>query len=1004
MTPHEEILIHYGVGHLDGGNSGRYPWGSGKHPFQSGGDFLARIDELSKEGMSKTEIAHYLEMSTKEMRAQETLAKHMRRQMMVERARALSEDGLGATAIAKEMGLPNESSARSLLDEKIEKRKNRSIEVANVLEQEIAKKGMVDVGSGAELYLGCSKQDLEQALLILEFEGKAKNFGIGVSQPTNPKQRTHYKILARPDLDQKYAYNHTDEISEVGEFHSTDGGATWMKREYPSSISSERVKIRYAEEGGIDKDGVIEIRPGVKDLSLGNSHYAQVRIMVDGTHYLKGMAMYSDEIPDGYDIVFNTNKKSDRPKMDVLKEIKKDPDNPFGAYIKADGQSYYDDPKGKYTDPVTGKKQSLSAINKLKEEGDWDNMSKNLSSQFLSKQPQKLVNQQLNLTYADAENDFDTIMSINNPTIRRKKLLDFAEQCDASAVSLKAVAFPRQTTAVILPLTKIKSTEIYAPGFTNGEKVALVRYPHGGTFEIPELTVNNKNTQGKNILGSVKDAVGISSEVAERLSGADFDGDQVVVIPLSSKVNVKSTPPLKGLFEPDGSYFEPKIKYAEPENVEKLRKSLESKGMNKKDVAKEVARQTGYKYLTDKNNEMGKVSNLISDMTLAGAPDDKIARAVRHSMTVIDAEKHHLNYKQSERDNNINALKKEYQKHLNDDGYGGASTLISRHKQDIDVLETKGSGWINTKANEGKVSKKTGKPLYDPTKPEGVRIYNTSGREYTKYEPKTFLNKPGTAKYDPSFPDYEHLVKDKNGNNRVSKIKGENVPATSKRKLILETPDVRNLVSTGEPVEYAYADYANKMKALANKARKEYTKTPTLKYEPSAKKAYENEVNSLNSKLNTAQKNAPRERRATVIADSVIKAKIASNPELEDNAKELGKIRNAAMNDARAKVGADGKGTKIKVTDREWEAIQAGAITDTKLSQILRYADADDLTERALPHNKAQLSSAKQAKIKAMLASGYTYDQIAQSLNVSRSTVYKYVDTKSTNTSAVASN
>ena len=52
---------------------------------------------------------------------------------------------------------------------------------------------------------------------------------------------------------------------------------------------------------------------------------------------------------------------------------------------------------------------------------------------------------------------------------------------------------------------------------------------------------------------------------------------------------------------------------------------------------------------------MGKISNLITDMTLLGASEDKLARAVRHSMVVIDDEKHHLDYKQSEKDNNIAA-------------------------------------------------------------------------------------------------------------------------------------------------------------------------------------------------------------------------------------------------------------------------------------------------------------------------------------------------------------
>ena len=112
---------------------------------------------------------------------------------------------------------------------------------------------------------------------------------------------------------------------------------------FPESLDSSRLAIRYSEDGGSDKDGVIEIRRGVKDLDLGDSHYAQVRILVDGDHYLKGMAMYSDDLPEGTDILFNTNKSKDTPVDKVLKEVKRNADgsinqeNPFGSLIKENG-------------------------------------------------------------------------------------------------------------------------------------------------------------------------------------------------------------------------------------------------------------------------------------------------------------------------------------------------------------------------------------------------------------------------------------------------------------------------------------------------------------------------------------------------------------------------------------------------------------------------------------------------------------------------------------------
>lgn len=76
--------------------------------------------------------------------------------------------------------------------------------------------------------------------------------------------------------------------------------------------------IRYRDDvapdghTGVEKDGTVEIRRGVKDLDLGESHYAQVRILVDNDKYIKGMAFYSDDLPDGVDVVFNTNKTPDQ--------------------------------------------------------------------------------------------------------------------------------------------------------------------------------------------------------------------------------------------------------------------------------------------------------------------------------------------------------------------------------------------------------------------------------------------------------------------------------------------------------------------------------------------------------------------------------------------------------------------------------------------------------------------------------------------------------------------
>jgi len=906
----EDILVHYGVKR----RSGRYPWGSGDQPYQHSGDIDIRVRELKKKGMKETDIAKDLGFeNTSALRDAVKRASHERKRLQVDRAKALRDDGLNNSQIAREMGV-NESTVRSWFNENREVNQRRAEKAANRLREELKTKHAIDVGAGVEREMGISKGKLKEALDILVEEGYTVE-GIGVPQVKDKSKRTTVTVVHDDTVTTRDLYQDYSKIQPYGEYYSADGGETWSKREYPASIDSSRVKIKYGNEGpsgntGSDKDGVIEIRRGVKDLDLGNSHYAQVRILVDGTHYLKGMAMYSDDIPDGVDIVFNTNKKKGTPKMDVMKEIQSDPDNPFGAYIKADGQSYYDDPNGTYINPKTGNKAKLSAINKLKEEGDWDKSSKNLSQQFLSKQPMQLIKQQLDLTYADYNSQYDEITKIPNPTVRKKMLLEFAGECDSATIHLQAAALPRQQTRVILPVTQLKENEVYAPYLKNGEKVSLVRYPHGGTFEIPQLTVNNNNKSAKKILGNAIDAIGINAKVAERLSGADFDGDTVVVIPTNSRVRIKSTKPLEGLKD-----FDPKSEYPYKEGMTVMTKARTQR-------------------------EMGIVSNLITDMTLRGAPESDIVKAVKHSMVVIDAAKHKLDFKQSEKDNDIATLKERWQPRYdlegNKIGTGGASTLLSRRKQTVQVPERRGSTRIN--------------------KETGELEYKESGR--------TYINK-----------------------------KGERVKAMQNVPLISTIDDMRKL-SSGTPQENAYADYGNTMKTLANKARKEAANTPNLKYSSTANKTYKAEVDELLSALDKAERNAPKERRAQAIANSVVKAKIQDNPELSDpgNKKTLEKIRSAAIDDARTSVGASGRNTRIHITDKQWQAIQAGAITDSRLKSILKYTDEDELKKLAMPKKTLALSTTQQTKMRRMKTSGYTIAEIAESLGVSTSTVSKYIN------------
>lgn len=166
---------------------------------------------------------------------------------------------------------------------------------------------------------------------------------------------------------------------------------------------------------------------------------------------LAAMAVYSDDLPDGVDVMFNTNKKKGTPTSDVLKKVKDDPDNPFGSLIKAGGQSYYIDSDGN---------RQLSLINKRAEEGDWGEWADKLPSQFLSKQSLSLVNKQLNLAASDKMAEFDEICSLTNPTVKKSLLKSFADDCDSAAVHLQAAALPRQKYQVILPITSMKDNEV----------------------------------------------------------------------------------------------------------------------------------------------------------------------------------------------------------------------------------------------------------------------------------------------------------------------------------------------------------------------------------------------------------------------------------------------------------------------------------------------------------------------------------------------------------------
>lgn len=866
-------IAHYGTKR----HSGRYPYGSGENPYQHDYKFVSRVKKLEDSGFTEKEIADCLGYSIAELRNKKSLAKTRTKQEMVGRAIQLSEQGVSQTAIAEELGIP-ESTLRSMLKPSSMQRREALLAAVETIERTVEDKKYVDISPGTASSMGVSEYKFKVAVQDLKDRGYNEYY-IYIPQHGNNGQMTTMKVLAKPDVTLQEVKENRDKIAIINERFVSPTSTTKLGLKPVESISSKRVAIRYAEDGGADKDGVIELRRGVDGLSLGNARYAQVRIGVDGTHYLKGMAVYSDNLPSGVDILFNTNKHKDVSKMDVMKKMSDDGDNPFGSTIK--NQRGY--------------------LNIVREEGDWATWSKTLSSQMLSKQPVKLAKDQLTMSVNDAKAEYKEIMSLTNPTVKKHLLLKFADGCDSDAVDLQAAALPRQSHNVILPLTTIKPNEIYAPGYKNGETVVLIRYPHGGTFEIPQLKVNNNNREAKSIFkgnaDAVGDFVGIHPDVAKRLSGADFDGDTVLVIPNNSK-KIRTSPALKDLAD-----FDPKESYPYYEGMKVISPSYKQK-------------------------QMGVVSNLITDMTIQNATPEELARAVRHSMVVIDAEKHKLNYQQSYIDNNIAGLQKKYQPHADDDRYGGASTLISRA------------------GSERRVPHRAVGYKIDPD--TGEKVYRETGKTY----------------YDSST--------------------GKTVKRTTKTTAMAEAKDAYTL-SSGTKMESVYAEYANSMKSLANKARKDSLSIKDITYSPQAYVKYKAEVDSLNDKLKEAIAHTPYERKARILADTVVKAKIAENPALKADKDHLSKIEAQALSAARAELG--GKAPKVTFTEKEWEAVQSGAIRKTKLENLLTYADTDQVKSLAMPKSSNKLTAAKVAQARARLKNGFTQEEVASMLGVSVSTL-----------------
>lgn len=1021
-----DALLHYGVGHEDGGHSGRYPWGSGEEQFKTARDFYDRVNIFYKEGYSKAEVAELLKFkSINELDTAYSISKDEKRTEEVDEAKKLRAKGYGATDIGKMLGdkfrggkAIGESTIRSYLEQDSEANMRLAVKTADELQKLVDKYNYVDVGEGSELYLnnglGITESRLNKSLNILHMRGY-EIYNFKTEQVTNPGRWTTIKALCKPGTTYPEVYKAAKDeakIKSIFDFtdNITSNDGTNKGFIYPKSMDPKRLLVRSAEDGGIEKDGLAEIRPGVKDLSLGGSNYSQVRILVDGgggskDYYIKGMAVYGDpkDFPDGVDVIFNTNKSKAKLESkgalegglkSVAKNLAKDPSNPFGSAIKeVGGQSYYDDPDGEYINKISGKKQSLSLINKRSDEGDWDEWAKKLPSQFLGKQNISLIKRQLNIAEEDREQEYKEIMSMTNPSVKKKLLEEFASSCDSDSVHLQAAALPNQSYKVIMPISSMKDNEIYAPHLENGTKVALVRFPHGGLFEIPVLKVNNLNEEAQKYLTTTpKDAVGINRTVAAQLSGADFDGDTVMVIPFSRTTSISAKKPLEGLKDFDTN------EYGSERPIEK--------GKDGKDYGYRNGHRYPIMSESYKQKQMGVASNLITDMTLGGATDDELEKAVKFSMVVIDAVKHELDYQQCEKDCDITKLKQKYQMHA-DGTFGGASTLLSRSKSEARVPERK-EGAFFTKDNFVRVDKVSKDEYVDPLTGDK---YNSSDVKKILFDPKT-----GEKVYtDTGRKIYSAFITDKNGKEKKvtafydekrkvfyykDKVTKESFQLPEDAKIIESDPqtsstkmeeasDARELVSIGKTQqELAYAEYANKLKALANSARKESYFIELEKQDTEAKAKYKEERDSIEYKINQARANKPKERIAQILAGSRVSAKLKEEPNMDTDHKN--KLRQRELSKARLEVGASRK--NIELTAKEWEAIQSGGIAPTTMERLVDLMDSDTLKQLAMPRDVTEINNYKATRMRNMANAGYTQAEIARYFGISSSAVSKAIN------------
>lgn len=1027
--------------------SGRYMLGTGENPYQHEYDTRTEYNKLNGMGYSDAEIARVMGYSSvPALRAAVSSSSESYKIHRGQEFEKLRAQGLSNVEIAERLGV-SEGTVRNMIKKQNAGASVKRTKLTNAkdvlrtsvegIDSDGEPFSMVDVGEGTEMYMGFGIDTKNNALKALEAEGYVVTT-IQVGQVSNKNNKTTVQILAKVNDQQyvidngvagktnvkgetvtaaqnavaKYAYSHLDQIQPCTSTICQNESGTEVARalEKPKQIDINRVLIadptdpspsgifdpttgREYTMGEINsaKDGTMILRPSAKDLTMteeGNSkitHYAQVRIAcTDGKgidRYCKGMAMYGKEedFPDGVDIIFYTNpgKVSADGKVyaeKVLKKQKAEEMNPFGADLKASGQRHYIDSDGN---------EQLSAVNILREEGDWGNYSTSLPSQFLAKQNVPLVKEQLTKTVSEAKEYIDTLNKIPNPQVRNKLLEDYADSLDSQAIHLNAAGVSEQRTQVILPCTSLRGTEynadgsvkrlgeIYAPGYGDGQKVAVIRYPHANTCEIPVLIVNNNNKEGRETIGFGKDAIGLPKSALDQLSGADTDGDTGTIIPVSLLNN-------KGLNVDSKQYFKELVGFdAEAtwpytEGVTQVSKKWN--GIDREGITMSKA---------ERGQEMGLVTNLIMDMSTLGdsVPQEEHVRAIKYSMVAVDAYKHNIDWRQAREDLGIPELYSKY----SSTSRGGGMTIFTRAKsQKQDVPEYKEGKYVNGK-----------RLLIDP---------DTGDKLFT-YTNGTHAKKVGT---DPETGKgiYDDSIREKN------KVSTEKL-----RYAWMEGKGAASLASDNPSTkEQMYVEFSDTLHGMANSIRRSLNddtyhidkskvsdkdKTDDglsyVKMKATRATADSDEdkavIDSLRSKLDVAKRNAPKERLAQVYANAAIKARVDENPSLKTDDDALKKVKNAELAAARARTGANGKGTRVEISAKEYEAINSGKVPKTLISDVLKKSNTESLTKLATEStgSRKKLTAAQVARIKAWGNSNSksTPYQMAKSMGVSVSTINK---------------